>query len=94
MSAVKRFEIVLTALAQPELSRVLEHYATAGFTIIRDVTGSARGEHFDDEVSGASHNHLVIATVAAEHADALVAVLRPLLVRYKGTCVISDAMLM
>jgi len=91
VSAVKRFEIVLTALALPELIRILEQHATAGFTIIRDVTGSSGGEYFDDEVSGASHNHLAIAAVPVDKADALLAAIRPVLSRFKGSCLITDA---
>ncbi|MFN0136404.1 MAG: hypothetical protein ACKVS9_09860 [Phycisphaerae bacterium] len=91
MTSVKRLEIVITALALPELQRLLDTHEPVGYTVVRDVSGMDDGSSIGDEVSGALHNHLVIISVEPSRLKSLTDGISPLLKRFGASCLISDA---
>ena len=92
MKPVKRIEIVIDALHARAVLEVLERHALSGWTQLRVEAGAGeRGVRRDDELSGVTTNSLVITTCAPEALEALAEDLRPLLVRFGGVCLISDA---
>jgi hypothetical protein len=92
MKPVQRIEIVIDALHAPAVLAVLARHRLAGWSLLRVEAGAGeRGERRDDELSGASAGNLVITTCAPEALDALAADLRPLLKRFGGMCLVSEA---
>ncbi len=91
MHAIKRLEIVTTALALPEVTRLLDALAIPGYTIISGVTGKGRrGRVTDDELTGVARNTYVIVACEADLAQRAVAALQPVLAAYGGLFLMSD----
>jgi hypothetical protein len=89
---VQRVEIVIDALHARAVLEVLERHSLSGWTQLRVEAGAGdRGERRDDELSGISTNSLLITTCAPEALEALAEDLRPLLRRYGGVCLVSEA---
>lgn len=92
MRAVKRLEIVVARLAVPALVEALEKAGVDGYTVVDHVSGKGeRGVRSDDEPTDALANGLVLTTCDAAALDRLVAAIRPLLKRFGGVCLVSDA---
>lgn len=92
MKNVERIEVVIDALHAPLVVEVLERHGLTGWTQLRVAAGSGeRGVRRDDELSGASTNSLLITTCPSERIQALAEDLRPLLRRYGGVCLVSEA---
>ncbi len=92
MIQVKRLEIVVDAPFSELVTEVLERHRVEGWTIVRGAAGSGeRGAQLGDEITGVSNNHVIVTTCSPERLEALVADVRPLLKRYGGICLVSDA---
>jgi len=95
MIAVKRLEIVIGAAHTPELVRVIKQAGAPGYTLVRDVQGSGdRGDRSGDELSNVYRNCYLVTAVSEPIAEQLTEAVRPLLERYGGVCLMSDAMLL
>lgn len=94
MKPCKRIEIVVEAPQAQRLTDALRQLGVAGFTLIPDVRGSGdRGERRADELSGDSSNCLIlIACDNQATVDTILEVVRPLLSRSGGVCLVSDAL--
>jgi hypothetical protein len=92
MKSIERIEVVIDALHAPTVVEVLERHGLKGWTQLRVAAGSGeRGVRRDDELSGASTNSLLISTCPSDRLDALAEDLRPLLRRYGGVCLVTQA---
>lgn len=92
MNPVKRVEIVMEAAHTPHLLAVLREADVPGYTVIRDVHGMGdRGERGGDEFAGVFRNCYVLVACPAETVDRLAVAIRPLLDRYGGLWLVSDA---
>jgi len=95
MIAVKRLEIAIGAAHTPELVRVIKQAGAPGYTLVRDVQGSGdRGDRSGDELSNVYRNCYLVTAVSEPIAEQLTEAVRPLLERYGGVCLMSDAMLL
>lgn len=95
MIAVKRLEIVIDAAHTPELLRVIKNAGAPGYTLLRDVQGSGdRGDRSGDGLSNVYRNCYLVTAVSEDIAQVIVDATRPLLERYGGICLISDAQLL
>ena len=95
MIAVKRLEIVIDAAHTPELIRVVKDAGVPGYTLLRDVQGSGdRGDRSGDGLSNVYRNCYLVTAVSEDIAQTLVEAIRPLLQRYGGVCLMTDAMLL
>ncbi|MFK7789763.1 MAG: transcriptional regulator [Phycisphaeraceae bacterium] len=95
MIAVKRLEIVIDAAHTPELVRVVKNAGAPGYTLLRDVQGSGdRGERAGDGLSNVYRNCYLVTAVSEDIATTIVEATRPLLQRYGGVCMMSDAQLL
>ncbi|MBX2850501.1 MAG: hypothetical protein KTR15_02000 [Phycisphaeraceae bacterium] len=95
MIAVKRLEIVIDAAHTPELVRVVKQAGAPGYTLLRDVQGSGdRGERSGDGLSNVYRNCYLVTAVPEDIAMAITEATRPLLERYGGVCLMTDAMLL
>ncbi len=92
MIPVKRIEIIVDALELPGVLKVLDAAGVSGYTIIKDATGKGeRGERGGGELSGAFINSYVMTACPPEQVERVVEALRPILKRYGGVCLVSDA---
>jgi nitrogen regulatory protein PII len=93
MIPIKRVEIVADALELQNIVRELERVGVSGWTVVRNVTGSGeRGLRRGDDLTDVFANRLVIVACEQEKLDALVDAIRPILARFGGVCLVSDAM--
>lgn len=92
MVPIKRVEIVVDALEVENLTRALNRVGVSGYTVIRNVTGSGgRGTRRGDDVTDVFANRLVIVACEEEKLQELVEEIRPILKRFGGVCLVSDA---
>ena len=95
MIAVKRIEIVIDAAHTPELVRVVKAAGAPGYTLLRDVQGSGdRGDRSGDGLSNVYRNCYLVTAVPEDIAMTLAESVRPVLERYGGICLMTDAMLL
>jgi nitrogen regulatory protein PII len=92
MQEVRRVEIIIGTLQVEEVSRVLTAHHVEGWTILPSIAGQGhRGKRSGDEVSRAFENVCFITTCEPERVGDLVDALRPILQRFGGLCLISEA---
>ena len=92
MQQVKRLEIIIDTPEVPALLAVLREQGVSGYTVFGSVTGAGgRGERRNDEPGGGSGNTCILTAIPPEKVAALVQVLRPILKRRGGICLVSDA---
>jgi nitrogen regulatory protein PII len=90
---VKRIEIVIGKPHVPQVRRVLEGLSVPGLTVFEAVEGFGdRGGRTGGELTDALVNHCLLTTCRTEQLDELAATLEPVLRRYGGLCLISDAL--
>ncbi|MFM7425899.1 MAG: P-II family nitrogen regulator [Elainella sp.] len=92
MQAVKRIEIISDAI---ELEKVIQALKAAGvksYTVIRNVSSEGiRGTASDADIT-LSENDYVLAICSPDQLAPVVESLRPILNRFGGVCLISDAL--
>ncbi len=91
MEAIKRVEIIV---AQPDLPRLRRQLDALGlnYSVFHHVTGKGdRGTRDDDEVTGVFGNVCVLCACPPPKVTALVDIVRPILKRSGGLCIVSDA---
>lgn len=92
MMPVKRIEIIIDSLELPDVLEKLEAAGVSGYTVIKDATGKGeRGTRGGGELSGTFINSYVMTACPPEQVSAIVESLRPILKRFGGVCLISDA---
>lgn len=95
MIAVKRLEIVIDAAHTPEVIRVIKAAGAPGYTLLRDVQGSGdRGDRAGDGLSNVYRNCYLVTAVSEDIAATIIDGTRPLLERYGGMCLVTDAQLL
>jgi nitrogen regulatory protein PII len=92
MQNVKRVEIITDAVELKELCVALDAQGVSGYTVIHDVTGNGhRGERAGDALTNVFKNCLVIAVCEEAMIPNIVEAIRPILKRFGGVCLVSDA---
>lgn len=92
MTPVKRIEIVVDQAELPRLVTVLDEAGVNGYTVLREAQGMGRrGRRGGDGLSGEFSNGIVIIAAAADEALRIVELVRPVLRRHGGICLMSDA---
>ena len=92
MKETRRIEIVIDRRQAPSVVKVFEAHSLSGWTRLRVEAGAGeRGVRRDDEISGASSTSLLLTTCRPEKLDALLDDLRPILKRFGGFCLVSEA---
>lgn len=92
MMPVKRIEIIVDALELPVVLKMLDAAGVSGYTVIKDATGKGeRGERGGGELSGTFINSYVMTACPPEQVSTVVEALRPILKRFGGVCLVSDA---
>lgn len=92
MQAVKKVEIITNSLELEQVLRILEKIGVSGYTVIKDVTGKGdRGRVFDDLETPALTNGYIMTICTEKQEQEVVEALRPILKKYGGVCIVSDA---
>jgi len=95
MRAVKKIEIIVNSFELQNIVQALEKAGVSAYSVIKDVTGKdERGVRNDDELTGVFKNVLVMTVCSEEQLSSIVEVVSPILKRYGGRCLISDAQLL
>lgn len=93
MHAVKRIEIVIDKPHVRQVRRVLDGIGVPGLTVFEAEAGYGdRGERSGGELSDAQVNCCILTTCRVEQVEAFAKAIEPLLRKYGGLCLISDAM--
>ena len=92
MKKVKRIELIVDANHVDRVVGVLLAGGVDGYTVLRNASGwGDRGDRAPDGISGAFENCLILCACDEEQAQRLGAELRPLLKRFGGVGLVSDA---
>lgn len=92
MHTVKRIEIVIEKPHLRDVRRVLDRVGVPGLTVFEAVAGYGhRGQRTGGELTDAQVNICVLTTCRPDQIDTLASELEPVLRRYGGLCLISDA---
>lgn len=92
MRPIKRVEIVIDSLELHKILNILDKSGISGYTVIRDATGMGdRGMRAGDQLSDVLKNSYVITACPEAQLQSLVDAIRPLLKRFGGICLVSDA---
>ena len=94
MQAIKKVEIVVDYLELANLLALIKKDGLAvGYTIIKEAVGrGVRGERTGDGLSGELTNSYLMIACSEDEAKRIVKIVQPLLKRYGGICLVSDAM--
>ncbi len=89
---VKRIEIVIPEHLLREVVELLDRHRPGGYTVMRGLSGKGdRGVQSGDGIVGEFSNAAVLVACDAALARPLLDELRPLLGRFGGMCLVSDA---
>ena len=92
MKPVKKIEIVTDSLELRKILQLLEEAGVSGYTVIREVTGKGeRGVRAGDELTDVFKNSYVMTACPEDQVSQVVEVIRPILKRFGGVCLVSDA---
>jgi len=92
VQAVKKVEIITNSLELQKVLQILDHAGVSGYTIIEDVTGKGhRGRAIDDLEGHALTNGYILTICSEEQEHEVVESIRPILKKYGGVCIVSDA---
>lgn len=92
MKSVKRIEIVVDSVELKRITDLLDKAQLKGYTVIKDVLG--RGEHGlrdGGDLTDVLTNIYVLIACNEDEVQPLLERLRPILTRFGGICLISDA---
>ena len=94
MQAIKKVEIIIDYQELPRLLELFKKDGTeVGYTVIKEAFGSGgRGEMAGDGLSGAFTNSYLLIACSEDEANRIVEIVRPILKRFGGVCLVSDAM--
>ena len=94
MKPCKRIEVVIEEPMAPRLIELLRERGTKGSTAIPNISGEGdRGVRRADELAGDSSNTLfIIACQDMDEAESIVELVRPLIQRSGGICLVSDSL--
>lgn len=91
MHAVKRIEIISDSVELEKIIRALKKSKVSSYTVVRNVVSEGiKGTTSVADVT-AAENDYVLAICLPEHAKSVVETIRPILNRFGGICLISDA---
>lgn len=92
MELVKKIEIITNSLELPQVLKILEKAGVSGYTIIENVTGTGdRGRILNDLATQALTNGYVMSICTEKQEHQLVKAIEPVLKKFGGVCIVSDA---
>lgn len=92
MIGVKRIELVVEAIEKEQVIASLNRINIRSFTIYHHVGGSGERGVRDEGVFGEKFENVTFVVACAEsQLTSVIETLRPILKRYGGMCLVSDA---
>jgi len=92
MTSVKRIEIVCDVVELKHVTDVLDRVGASGYTVLHEVTGKGgRGIRGGDQLANVLKNCYVLSAVPEELVEPIAKAVRPILKRFGGICLVSDA---
>ena len=92
MEPVKKIEIVTNSVELGKVLELLERVDVPGYSVIRNVIGKGdRGRASDDIEMTVLSNVYVMTVCTEEQVNKVVEAMRPILKRFGGVCLVSDA---
>ncbi len=92
MTPVKRIEMIVPEHLLREALELIDRHKPGGYTVMRGLSGKGhRGVQSGDGIVGEFSNAWILVACEAALAQPLLDELRPLLVRFGGVCLVSDA---
>ncbi|MBX2823557.1 MAG: transcriptional regulator [Gammaproteobacteria bacterium] len=92
MPTVKRVEIITNSVELPEIERVLDEMEVSGYSVMPGVLGMGnRGRIEGDELTGVCTNVYILIACSEAEAKKISEAMRPVLKRFGGICLISEA---
>lgn len=92
MIGVKRIELVVEAIEKEEVIASLKRINIRSFTIYHHVGGSGERGVRDEGVFGEKFENVTFVIACSENqVKAVIEILRPVLKRFGGMCLVSDA---
>jgi nitrogen regulatory protein PII len=92
MKPVKRLEIIVETVELPKVIQLLVQVPVISYTVVKDVVACAERCMIDgDDLTDVITNVYVMTVCDADQVSDLVEALRPILQRFGGTCLVSDA---
>ncbi|WP_375512191.1 P-II family nitrogen regulator [uncultured Nostoc sp.] len=92
MEIVKKVEIITNSLELQKVFKILDKVGVSGYTVIQNVIGKGhRGRATDDLETHAFTNGYVMSICTAEEESKLVEAVQPILKKFGGVCIVSDA---
>lgn len=92
MKPCKRLEIVIEEPLMQRMADRLRELGAPGYTVLRRVGGMGdSGLRRADEPTGTATNCVFIIAVPPDTVDGLIEGIRPMLSKYGGVCLVSDA---
>ncbi len=89
---VKRLEIVVEALQESAVQRLIADAGIGGYTLTRGVVGHGhRGDRDADDLTDVFRNVVFLVAAPPDAAEQLLIQLRPLLASSGGMCLVTDA---
>ncbi|WP_430794790.1 P-II family nitrogen regulator [Trichormus azollae] len=91
---VNKIEIITTFLELQKILRILDSAGVSGYPIIEDVIDKGHRARVIDYLEGhALTNGYIMTICSEEQEDQVVEAIRPILKKFGGVCVVSDAKL-
>jgi nitrogen regulatory protein PII len=89
---VKKIEIIVDYLDLQKVVSSLRDLGIKGYTVIREASGTGdRGARAGDGLSGEFNNSLILIACSESECTRIIESMRPLLKRFGGVCLVSDA---
>lgn len=93
MRPVKKIEIVVDSLGVKEIVRALDQIGVSGYTIIKDVEGKGgSGIKAGDQLVDVLKNSYILTVCDESQTKLVTDSVRPILKRFGGVCLVSDAL--
>jgi nitrogen regulatory protein PII len=92
LKTVRRIEIITPSVELRKVLEILDSLQVKGYSILRNVSGKGdRGTTACDVDLDGACNDYVLAVCDAEQEQQVLAAMRPILQRYGGVCLSSEA---
>jgi nitrogen regulatory protein PII len=92
MKSVKRIEIITGPNEFRQMVSVMEASGMTGYAVIREVLGKGDKKVDSwDSLTSEVENLMIVTTVGEDRLWELVEAIRPILKRFGGSCLVSDA---
>lgn len=93
MKPVKRVEIITDSLELRSIVQMLDEIGVSGYTVLKDVVGKGgRGMREGDELTDVFKNSYILVACPEEQLEPIVNCIRPILKKFGGICLVSDAL--